>query len=786
MNTVFHVSIYSLTGLAGLILAFAEERFLPSLLTVPLAFLAWLLNEKLRLIRLNVLWSNLSGVAAFIVAANELLGESSETRVLAGAHLLTYLTWIALFQAKRGRQYWWLLALGVMQVAVSSILTEQGMFGVLMAVYVFFGLWTLAVFSVYQAHLGFDQAGIQDSGPPQRADDSSGTKSPRSRDQFRSAIQLDPEERWVNARFVTGVVTTSLLSLLIGLCFFVFIPRLWVSRKPSETINGPQFRLVTGFTNEIQLGEIGQILESNRAVLQVRCHDRERNREITVDELATRLGYSEPLFRGSVMGRYENGRWHVLNESRKGVELNSAHGQQGARYLQRIILHDASTDTLLAMHPILMAEVGPGEKLPVIDMVTSILMRPEAARGQKPYEYSLHTYQPARRRRPSIFEVPTGVVARNAAYQRFLDLPDDLAVIQAEAQQITASVPSDLNAYQRAEWIVREVERDLRDSGKYSYSLDAQVSDPSLDPIEDFLVNRKSGHCEYFASAMTLILRACGVPSRLVSGFKGGERNSYSGAFVVEERHAHAWVEARIGNHWRSLDPTPGAARAASVKEIGEERSVLSELGTLITSLWHQRVVRLSLSEQQRLLYSPLAERLQRATGSPVSRSLWEEAKQFAADPSRWFSSSTFFVIFLLAVVLLIARTCLRRLADADRGLLERILLAVRHWLSQRRERRERSRVDFYEQFVAILAGHGFRRAPAQTPLEFAAKTQKQLDERLQGDNLTDFPDDLVRRFYDVRYGGRPVQPAERQAISHLLSRLEQTLAAETELRGRT
>ena len=261
---------------------------------------------------------------------------------------------------------------------------------------------------------------------------------------------------------------------------------------------------------------------------------------------------------------------------------------------------------------------------------------------------------------------------------------------------------------------------------------------------------------------------------------------SMSGAFVVEERHAHAWVEARIGNHWRSLDPTPGAARAASVKEIGEERSVLSELGTLITSLWHQRVVRLSLSEQQRLLYSPLAERLQRATGSPVSRSLWEEAKQFAADPSRWFSSSTFFVIFLLAVVLLIARTCLRRLADADRGLLERILLAVRHWLSQRRERRERSRVDFYEQFVAILAGHGFRRAPAQTPLEFAAKTQKQLDERLQGDNLTDFPDDLVRRFYDVRYGGRPVQPAERQAISHLLTRLEMALSTKTDTLDRT
>jgi len=786
MKTVFHVSIYALTALAGLILAFAEERFLPSLLTVPLAFLAWLLNERLRVIRLNVLWSNLSGVVAFIVAANELAGETSETRVLAGAHLLTYLTWVALFQAKRGRQYWWLLALGVMQVAVSSILTEQGLFGVLMAIYVFFGLWTLAVFSVYQAHLGFDQAGIQHSGSPQRAKDSSGDSSRRRRDQFRSAIQLDPDEQWVNTRFVIGVVTTSLLSLLIGLCFFVFIPRLWVARKPSEAGNGPQFRLVTGFTNEIQLGEIGQILESNRAVLQVRCFDRERNREVTVQELAIRLGYPEPLFRGSVMGRYENGRWHVLEESRTGIELTSAHGHQGARYLQQVILHDASTDTLFAMHPVLMAEIEPGEKLPVIDMVTSILMRPETARGQKPYEYALHTYQPGRRRRPSLFEVPTGVGARNKAYQRFLDLPDGLTSIQATGREITASVPRNLNEYQRAEWITREVESRLRDSGEFSYSLDARVSDPSLDPIEDFLVNRKTGHCEYFASAMTLMLRASGVPSRLVSGFKGGERNSYSGAFVVEERHAHAWVEARIGNRWRSFDPTPGEARAASVKEIGEERSILSEMGTLVTSLWHQRIVRLSLNEQQRLIYAPLAERLQRATGSPASRSLWEEARQFAEDPSRWFSGSTFFVTFLLAAVLIIARTFLRRLVDADTGLLERILIAVRNWLHQRRERREQSRVDFYEQFMKILAGHGIRRAPAQTPLEFAVQTQTQLSERLDGDGLSGFPDDLVRRFYDVRYGSTRLNPAERQAISHLLTRLEMALSTKTDTLDRT
>nr|MBC8289506.1 DUF3488 domain-containing protein [Planctomycetota bacterium] len=609
MKTVFHASVYSLAALAGLILAIAEEQLFPAILTVPLAFLALLLNERLKVVQLSVLWSNVLGLGAFVVAAFELAGEDTETRVLAGAHLLTYLTWIALFQKKHGRQYWWMLALGVMQVAVSSILTEQGLFGMLLAAYVFFGLWTLAVFSVFQAQTVFEQAGLQESG---QADSARDGRTHRHKDQFRSAIQLDPNQRWVSFRFVTGVVTTSLLSLVIGLTFFTVIPRLWVARNPSEFSGDPRSRLVTGFTNEIQLGEIGQILESNRPVLQVRCFDREKNEDIPVVQLSLRLGYSEPLFRGSVMGRYEKGRWNVLEESGNVIELLSARGHQGTRFVQRVILHDGTTNTLFAMHPVRLAEVEPGEELPEIDLVTSILMRPEKARGREPFEYGLHTYVPGpRSTKPAITEVRTSEAfrARNQAYHHFLVVPNGLDSVSASAQEIAAAAPQELNGYQRSQWIAERIERSLRDSGEFTYSLSAEIIDPSIDPIEDFFRNRKSGHCEYFASAMALMLRAAGVPSRLVSGFKGGELRSYSGAFVAEERHAHAWVEALIGNRWRAYDPTPGAARAASVKEIGEERSLLAELQTLITGIWHQRIVRLSLGEQRRMIYGPLAER---------------------------------------------------------------------------------------------------------------------------------------------------------------------------------
>ena len=71
--------------------------------------------------------------------------------------------------------------------------------------------------------------------------------------------------------------------------------------------------------------------------------------------------------------------------------------------------------------------------------------------------------------------------------------------------------------------------------------------DPKLDPVEDFLVNRKKGHCEYFASALALLLRSIDIPSRIVNGFKGGDWNELTETMNVRQKHAHSWVEAYIG-----------------------------------------------------------------------------------------------------------------------------------------------------------------------------------------------------------------------------------------------
>jgi protein-glutamine gamma-glutamyltransferase len=83
-------------------------------------------------------------------------------------------------------------------------------------------------------------------------------------------------------------------------------------------------------------------------------------------------------------------------------------------------------------------------------------------------------------------------------------------------------------------------------------------------PLDDFLFRYKSGHCEYFASSMVLLLRSQGIPARLVTGFLGGDYNPFEGYTIVRNSNAHAWVEAYIPNQgWRIYDPTPPAGRPA-------------------------------------------------------------------------------------------------------------------------------------------------------------------------------------------------------------------------------
>src|SRR5262249_52864770 len=78
----------------------------------------------------------------------------------------------------------------------------------------------------------------------------------------------------------------------------------------------------------------------------------------------------------------------------------------------------------------------------------------------------------------------------------------------------------------------------LAQSGEYASSLELQRQDPALDPVMDFLLNVKQGHCERYAAALTLMLRSQDIPARVVKGFRGADHLG-DGAYVVRQSQAH-------------------------------------------------------------------------------------------------------------------------------------------------------------------------------------------------------------------------------------------------------
>lgn len=134
---------------------------------------------------------------------------------------------------------------------------------------------------------------------------------------------------------------------------------------------------------------------------------------------------------------------------------------------------------------------------------------------------------------------------------KYLQLPSSLPQrVKDLARRLMDNIP---NAYDRAE----AVETFLR-SPPYSYSAQVKAPPPGRDPVDYFLFDLQKDFCEYFASAMVVMLREVGVPARLVEGFTTGTYDSASNTYVVRELNAHAWVEVYFPQYgWIEFEPTP-------------------------------------------------------------------------------------------------------------------------------------------------------------------------------------------------------------------------------------
>ena len=120
-------------------------------------------------------------------------------------------------------------------------------------------------------------------------------------------------------------------------------------------------------------------------------------------------------------------------------------------------------------------------------------------------------------------------------------------------------------------------------------------------PIQSFLFETKEGYCEQFATAMAMMLRSVGVPTRFITGFLSGEWNRFGGYYLVRQRDAHSWVEAYIPDRgWLTFDPTPSVEVPAIYR-----RALMTNLSLFLDSIrlmWSRYIIRYSINDQQKVI----------------------------------------------------------------------------------------------------------------------------------------------------------------------------------------
>jgi hypothetical protein len=621
----------------------------------------------------------------------------SESFLTATVHLVCFLASVKILTAKTNRDYTYVKMIAVLELLAAAVLSSSLSFLAYLALFL---LLAIAAFA---------------SGEVRRSA------------QLRGAAKGSVVRGGLNAfprrlAFLSTSLFAGILVMTAGM-FFV-LPR--TARAALDRFVPPRYHL-PGFTGAITLGEIGRIQQSSAAIMHVKSQ---------ID------GPLEVRWRGSSLSRFDGRRWdNPPAESREetlpiehGVLIVTRRYGHNAQRAHRDIsynvrLTDAATDTLfIAGTPGTIAINLPFVRYQPGSGAYKII---PPLRGER-IEYGVYAFLEDDHAAP--LAPPDPLTQRE--HKLYLQLPPELdRRIPRLALEMSAGASSDIDK-------AREIESTLRRN--YGYTLQLLPKEVP-DPLATFLFVRKKGHCEYFASAMAVMLRTLGIPSRVAIGFQSGVYNPLTHVQVVRASDAHSWVEAWIpGRGWTTFDPTPSDPSANGSTLM----SRISLFFDAAQQFWQDWVVSYDL-DRQIVLASRMDESARKLRFQPFS------------GFSRWIWRISAFITRYAAALIAIGSIAFLvllfgpRLLDWWRG-RQRV---------KRLERGEGVASDatiLYERMLALLARRGIQKPPWLTPNEFA---------RVLPDNeMSALVYNLTTYYNEFRFGSRR-EVAPQMMV--LLDRLE-------------
>ena len=435
--------------------------------------------------------------------------------------MLIFAALVRLFSARTNRDYAFLAVLAVAAMLASAILTVETGFLVALAIFLILAVSTFVALEIRRSATGAVTPPF-DAGSP-------------------TALQLN------RALGITSVLV-AVSALLLGGVIFFLIPRFTTGYMSALNL---QPNLMTGFSDNVELGEIGKIQQNTAVVMRIH-----------VEGDPTRA--SEIHWRGIVLTNFDGERWFtppgsesVVSGDDEGLYSFTAPSLPSADFYQlhyAVLMEPIATDAIfLAPRPeslrgrFVNVSTGPGHLSRrgylLVDRTRGAVFNPAHNETKIRYEgtSALPTIPPAALRQASA-DYP------QAISDTYLEVP----ALDPRTRDLAVQITSKLsNEYDKA----AAVEGYLK--AHYAYSLDL-TGPRAADPLANFLFVSRSGHCEYFASAMTVLLRSVGIPARYVTGFLPGEYNDLGGDYIIRQSDAHAWVEVYFPAYgWITFDPTP-------------------------------------------------------------------------------------------------------------------------------------------------------------------------------------------------------------------------------------
>ncbi len=673
-------------------------------------------------------WSVIAYLAFFPVDALLLsrfsVGNSSNpplfAALLAAVHFLIFVSIVRLYSAVTDRDALFLSMLSFSGILAAAVLTVDTTFLILFFIFLLFGVSTFVGMELRRGALG--------------------AVSP--------VLHVHTErDRRLNRALSLSALSVATGSIVLGGVLFFFFPRFSAGYLGRASFSPS---LMSGFTENVELGQIGEIKKNSAVVMRV--------------QTGKPIGYDRLRWRGIALTTFDGWRWSTLDRGAQKLYTGDAGWIQAGDSPQKTATPDPGMIYTVYLEPIATDAIFvPGKVISLKGNFNgennnsfNAIRRPYIFRDStdtllKPF----HDYSAIRYAGFSLLPPLNAAKLRAAS----TDYSPDIIEANLQLPSLDPRIPE----------LAKEITKNARTPfdkalaiesylhNRFTYTLNL-AGKPGDDPLAHFLFETRAGHCEYFASAMTIMLRTLGVPSREVNGFLPGEYNDLGGDYIVRASDAHSWVEVYFpGNEWQVFDPTPASPE--------NETGFLTRLGQYADWMeitWSEWVIGYDFAHQV-----ALAQNLQRDSRNwSESARDWFEHKQRAGK--KWMKSwqlqrGALGYLLPVALVLFLAALRFNVLAELSRRI--RLFFQLRGSKVARANPQLASRL--YAELLRMLARRGLMRNLSQTPFEFAAA--------VDSPNLAPAVREFTQIYAHARFGGAP---CDTTRLRHLLDQIRAALRA--------